>query len=266
MSPGEPLLRWAASAGGHALPLYFLLLTLLLCASVFGGRAFQRTSPPMGPRLAIGGTVMALGALVFVALATQLGTGTLLDLSDQAFTDALRASVQRPTLQVFGLLTHLGDRGTLIGLGFVVAIALFAAGRRGLAAGWVLAMAGNGVLNPALKQVFGRSRPLHPDGGLFEPGYSFPSGHSSGAVVACGMLAYLALRLLPPRWHVPAAALAVALAFTVGASRVFLRVHFASDVLAGFASGAFWLALCVTGIEWMRRIRTPAQPRQASST
>ena len=250
MTPGAPLLQWAAWAGAYALPLYFVLLALLLGASVVGGRALQRASLPPGRRLAIGVAVMTLGAALFIALATQLGTGTLLDLGDQALSDAVRTSVQPPTLQVFGALTHLGDRSTLIGLGIVVAIALFAAGRRGLAAGWGLAMAGNGVLNPALKQVFGRARPLHPDGGLFEPGYSFPSGHSSGAVVACGMLAYLALRLLPPRWHLRALILAVAVAFTVGASRVFLRVHFASDVVAGFASGAFWLALCVTGIEW----------------
>lgn len=110
-------------------------------------------------------------------------------------------------------------------------------------------MAGNGALNIALKQVFGRIRPTHLEGFGLAQGFSFPSGHSSGSVVAYGMLAYLALRLLPARWHLPALMAAVALAFTVAVSRVFLRVHFASDVAAGIASGATWLAVCITSIE-----------------
>lgn len=83
-------------------------------------------------------------------------------------------------------------------------------------------------------------------------GFSFPSGHSSGSVVAYGMLAYLSLRLLPVRWHLPSLLAMVALALTVGASRLFLGVHFASDVMAGFASGIAWLALCITSIEYIR--------------
>ncbi len=100
----------------------------------------------------------------------------------------------------------------------------------------MLAIAGNGILNQSLKQLIGRIRPLNPEGALLVQGLSFPSGHSSGAVVAYGMLAYLALRLLPKAWHLPV--LVAALAFTVGISRVVLRVHFASDVAAGFASGS----------------------------
>ena len=125
----------------------------------------------------------------------------------------------------------------------------------------MLAIAGNGLLNTGLKQSFGRLRPAHLQGYLAEPGLSFPSGHSSGAVVAYGMAAYLALHLLPARWHLPAMLLAVALAFNIGASRLVLQVHFASDVLAGFASGSAWLALCITGLAAARQAGlTPAAP------
>jgi undecaprenyl-diphosphatase len=66
------------------------------------------------------------------------------------------------------------------------------------------------------------------------------------------MLAYLALRMLPKAWHLPAQIAALALALMVGISRVVLRVHFASDVAAGFASGSAWLALCINSAELVR--------------
>ena len=100
-------------------------------------------------------------------------------------------------------------------------------------------------------------RLLHSAEGASAYGFSFPNGHSSGTVVAFGMLAYLGLRLLPPRWHLP-----VLLAFSVGASRIILRVHYASDVAAGFASGTAWLAACATRSEFGRRLRHRAARTQ----
>ena len=254
------LARWA---GQHAWALFLGLTALWLAASLVGGWLFQRyavlvrqghISPGVfrGLHIAAGGTVMVLGAAVFAEVAGELGATNPLGQADQAFTDALSASVPRAALHLFAAVTHLGDTATLTGLGAVVAVALVLAGRRWLALGWVAALAGNGLLNQTLKQIFGRVRPLRADDLVLEPGFSFPSGHSSGSVVAYGMLAYLAFRLLPPRWHLPALLAALTLAFTVGASRVFLRVHFVSDVLAGFASGLAWLALCVTSIELIR--------------
>ena len=66
------------------------------------------------------------------------------------------------------------------------------------------------------------------------------------------------LRSLPARWQLPAVLLAAAAAFSIGCSRVFLRVHHASDVVAGFASGGAWLTVCIASVEatrWYRRTR-----------
>ncbi len=205
--------------------------------------------------MAVGVAVILIGVGVFTRLAGQLAAEAEPVAADHAFTDAVRATVPQPAVQIFAAFTHMGDATTLTGLCVAVAITLVARSRQWLALGWVVAVAGNGLLNRTLKQTFGRVRPLNPDGLVLEPGFSFPSGHSSGSVVAYGMLAYLALRLLPARWHLTALVASVALAFTVGASRVFLGVHFASDVIAGFASGSAWLALCVTGIELLRGYR-----------
>ena len=257
----ELLVQGAFWAGQHALTLFCALLALLLAMTWAGWRLLrtQRSpksdSPPRGLNLrtALGLATVLLGAGFFILLAGQLNGGPELRRADQVFADALRARVPPAALPVFALLTHLADTAVLTGLGIGVAVALIALRRPGFAVGWVVAVAGNSVLNHSLKQVFARDRPLHTDGLALAEGFSFPSGHSSGAVVAYGMLAYLALELLPPKWHLPALLTAVTIAFSVGASRLFLRVHFASDVLAGFMSGATWLALCIIGIELLRR-------------
>lgn len=169
--------------------------------------------------------------------------------TDQAIADALRTGIPRAVHEVFAALTHLADTATLATLCLGVALALCARRRFALASAWVFAVTGNGLLNIALKSFFARDRPLPVDGVPLVAGFSFPSGHSSGAVVAYGMLAYLGWRLLAPRWQLPALALAGLLAVLVGLSRLVLGVHFASDVIAGFASGTVWLALCIAATE-----------------
>ena len=204
-------------------------------------------------RLTPGLLVIIAGASIFAALASQLGEGQAMRHADQAIADALRTGVPPAVHDVFAALTHLADTATLTALCVAVSLVLGARRHWALAGGWVFAVAGNGLLNTMLKGIFDRDRPLPADGAALVAGFSFPSGHSSGAVVAYGMLAYLVLRLLAPRWHLPALAAAGVLAGVVGLSRLVLGVHFASDVIAGFASGTAWLALCVMGIELTRR-------------
>jgi undecaprenyl-diphosphatase len=266
MTPTTLLEVRATWAGAHALAIFAALLALALSAVWAGCRAMRRAGAGRSPeldrawprgaaRLLAGGSVVVLGSVTLVELAEQLRHGETLAGLDMAFNAALHAHLPAPALQAFGALTHLGDTATLTALCVGIALALVATGRRGMALGWVVAVAGNGLLNQGLKQHYGRVRPLQMAGGVIESGYSFPSGHSSGALVAYGMLACLALRVLPGRWHLTAMMVAVTLAWTVGASRCILGVHFASDVLAGFASGAAWLALCITGMGVGRSMR-----------
>ena len=259
------LVQWAAWAGQHALPLFFVALTLLLAASWmfwwallrYAGPATGARLPPLvvlGLRVATGFAVIVAGAMVFAELADGLDAEEALGRADQAFTDALARHVPPAAVQVFAAVTRLGDPITLTALCVVVATALWAVGRRWLAPAWVLTLVGGAALNVALKLVFARIRPIH-DGLVLADGYSFPSGHSSGSVITYGMLAYLAMRIAPRRWHVPVAIAVSALAVTIGASRMFLRVHYPSDVIAGFALGAAWLAVCIVSIELTRWVR-----------
>jgi len=258
--------RWVAVAdavGRHALPIFLALLFALLAMTAAAAWAVQRsplrrvphTRPPVRvllARLAVGFAVVVVCGWAFAEVAEMLGDGRTLGRADQALADVLQVSVPLFALQFFAVLTHLGDPVILTAVCIVVGIGLLLRQQHALAVGWVVAVAGNGVLNQVLKQVFARARPVHDTALAQAQGFSFPSGHTSGSVVVFGMLAYLAMRLLPERWIVPVGLTAVALAYSVGTSRVFLRVHFASDVIAGFASGAAWLAVCVVSLELTR--------------
>ena len=200
------------------------------------------------------GLLVGAGA-IFAELADGLGGDETMGHFDDAFTAAVQRGTPPSVLHAFAAITRLGDAATLSVIGLLVFFALLWRQGIRLALIWAAAVGGNALLNVSLKSVFARARPVHDGGLVLEQGFSFPSGHASGSVVTYGMLAYLALRLLPARWHLPALLLAAVAAFSIGSSRVFLRVHYPSDVLAGFASGSAWLAMCILGVELARRYR-----------
>ena len=153
--------------GARALPLYLMALPALLLV-VAGLWALVRryavprddsTLPPPAfllVRLAFGFAVVVGGAWLFAELAEQLGDpGDAQRLG--ALDDLLSAAVGRNlpplALQFFANFTHLADTATLSVLGVGVAAALVWRGRRWLALGWVVAVAGNAVLNVTLKGI-----------------------------------------------------------------------------------------------------------------
>ena len=89
---------------------------------------------------------------------------------------------------------------------------------------------------------------------LVETSYSFPSGHAMESFVAYGMLAYLAVLALKT-WEARVAAVcgAALLVVLIGFSRMYLGVHYFSDVIAGYAAGGVWLSALITGAETIRR-------------
>jgi undecaprenyl-diphosphatase len=196
------------------------------------------------------GFVLAAAAWVgFFELADEIGVGESLAEFDEALSAALSEHVSRDTLAAFAVITHLGDFGFLLAFSAFVLGVLMIQRRWLLAAAWAAATASGGLLNQALKAVFERSRPVHEHGLANEVGWSFPSGHASGAMLVYGLLAYLLVRHTPPRSHIPIALLAAALILFVGSSRVILQVHYLSDVLAGYASAAAWVALWIVALE-----------------
>lgn len=204
----------------------------------------------------IAGFVLVLAALsLFFEVADETGLDEDLGRFDDRLAATLRASVGLSALKFFSRVTHLADAPVQTAICITVATVLVLRGRGLLAAVWVAAVAGNGLLNRVLKASFERARPLHEHGWTFEPGWSFPSGHASGAVAVYGMLAYLAIRATPSPWHLPITLSAIAIMLLVGISRVILHVHYFSDVLAGVVSGSAWLIVCIGAAEVLRRPR-----------
>lgn len=141
--------------------------------------------------------------------------------------------------------TALGGATVLILVTAATAMYLLLAGKRHAALFVVIAAGGGQVLSTLFKMGFDRPRPNLVPHGTFVYSASFPSGHAMVSAVT-----YLTLGALLARLHRPRAlkgfflAVAVLLTIVVGISRVYLGVHWPTDVAAGWAAGSVWASAC----------------------
>lgn len=115
---------------------------------------------------------------------------------------------------------------------------------------------GGGILNLQLKSLFERERPSLAEALREASGYSFPSGHAMGAIVVLGAIAYLIWRGTSPwRWRSLGLAVLGSTVLAIAASRIYLGVHWISDIAAGLIAGLLWLTATTTAYETLRRMR-----------
>ena len=145
-----------------------------------------------------------------------------------------------------------------------------------LAAGWLwwkgykrqavlvlITTGGAGLMDVVMKLFFRRNRPDVPWAILHEHSFSFPSGHSVEAFALYGMLLYLLMKEMDRTWEKTLAVLAaLVLAFGIGLSRIYVGVHYPSDVAAGYFVGGVWV-LAVIAADW-RRNRVLAKAEAAA--
>jgi undecaprenyl-diphosphatase len=145
------------------------------------------------------------------------------------------------------LVTALGYYYVVVPLLAVSIVLFYRRGWRLSAVLLAVSTGGSVVLTTVLKGVFQRARPELFDSGYQASFYSFPSGHATVAVGFYGMLTViLAYRLRgSARWAVAVTGLLVVL--LIGFSRLYLGVHYPTDVLAGYLSALLWL-VCVGGV------------------
>ena len=124
-----------------------------------------------------------------------------------------------------------------------------------LAAFVVVTTAGSTLLNALVKLAVDRARPVLDDPVAHAGGLSFPSGHAQSAMVAASVLLLVFLPLLHGAWRWVAVGVAVVFVLAIGFARVTLGVHYVSDVLAGYALGAAWVAAMIAAFNAWRRER-----------
>jgi membrane-associated phospholipid phosphatase len=136
------------------------------------------------------------------------------------------------------LLSWAGSAYSLVPLNALIFAYLVLKRRRGTAAFWLLAVAGAALLNFIAKHAFLRTRPTLWSSISPEITYSFPSGHSMNTMAVVVALTVL---LWNTGWRQVTLATGACFVLLVGLSRMYLGVHYPSDILAGWAASCFWV-------------------------
>jgi undecaprenyl-diphosphatase len=238
---------YAAWAAAHALSLFVALPLVASAVALLFMHCHGRLSG--NGRAVLFAVTAGVCFAVFLTLALAVESRGTVAAFDSALASALSMSMSTSVLWLLSWITYLGDRNVLTVVAVVMTIALLWRGSWQLALFCAIATGLNGALNWLFKHTFERVRPEHDHGYALATGWSFPSGHSSAAMAVYGTACYLMWRFAPPAWRLPCVAFMAALIMAIGLSRILLQVHFASDVVAGFAVSLGWLVLCVAAVE-----------------
>lgn len=222
---------------------------------------------------------------VFLPVVLILAIGSLVSLfAGDAFLDLVESlQKESPVMQRFDARVH-GDAvhyrsetatamftiatiiGTPLGLGvLVVFVSIWAAHKKQYR--WIgylgVTAIGGGILNLLLKGYFERARPALSEALRSAHGYSFPSGHAMGSTVVLLAFSYLAFRSFMT-WRARSLCIAAAITgiIVICASRIYLGVHWISDIAAGVAAGTLWTTTTTTAYETFRRIRRVRNMRE----
>ena len=201
------------------------------------GALFLRT---YGRRLLLLFVGLLLPLWGFAELVDELGEGEGFWF-DEPLLQFARALANSGFDRAFLLFSALGYAWGVVpfDIALVVVLALRRHAREGLFAG--LALAGSALLNIAAKHTYARTRPALWESIAPEATFSFPSAHAMGSMTLAWVCMLLAWRT---RWRWPVTIFAIAFTLLVGLSRIYLGVHYPSDILAGWTAASVWAVGC----------------------
>jgi undecaprenyl-diphosphatase len=210
----------------------------------------------MGLHLTVGLALLLAAAWIFGAIAEDVVTGDTITFVDVRLAHWFHDRATPAFTRAMLVVTHWHSLPGACLTGALLALWFW----RRRAHYWMIvcliAVPGGMLLNVALKHVFQRARPSFDDPLLSLQTYSFPSGHTAAATVFYGLLAcYLVRRVRAWPARVTVVLAAVAMVMLVALSRMYLGVHYLSDVLAAAAEGAAWLAICITAVATLHQRR-----------
>jgi undecaprenyl-diphosphatase len=217
----------------------------------------------LGLQLTLGFIVALIAGIFFKLIADEVFETPGIRGAD-ARAQAIADQIASPGLTYFmRFVTEFGNLWTLAPLSVAIAVLLYSKGSRRRLYTFASIMGGGFLLNVLLKDAFHRARPNLVQ--LIEAhGFSFPSGHSMGSMLFFGGLAYVLFFTAERRsvWRVIAIVACFLASLLIGLSRVYLHVHFLSDVIAGFTAGLGWIGICVSGTESWIRLRDRRRKRR----
>ena len=217
-----------------------------------------RLSPEgyLGLRLTVGATVLIGAGWLFGGVAEDVITGDPLTIVDVDVSQWLHAHATPLLNQWMLAITHLHG---IVAIGtYALLTALYLAWKRDWY--WLLCLSvtvpSGMAVNALTKLAFQRARPTFDDPILALTTYSFPSGHVAGTTLFYGVLAAMLMAKTSSwGWRVFLVFAVFALVSLVALTRMYLGVHYLSDVIAAFAEALAWLALCLTGIHTFAEYR-----------
>ncbi len=174
----------------------------------------------------------------FLALAQFKNSLTTIDLQ----TNSWAVSIQNGSFTTVAIWISYGfDTTSLIAVAFVIAIFLFLKKHVGYAVLLLASMGGDALVVSITKTLIQSPRP--PNGLVYDAEFGFPSGHTAAGVVLCGLLTYFAWQhwMSSTKTKAVSAALFVTVTSVVAFDRIYLNVHWFSDVAGGYLLGFFWL-------------------------
>ena len=206
-------------------------------------------------RIRVGGIVLAAFALwVFAQIADEV-----LEKESYALDTNILLAIRRihTTLldQAMMGITFLGDPSVLFVICLGIGIWLLKQGRRSTAVTLGIAVVGAIGLNVLLKHLFSRARPALWNRIVDVGHYSFPSGHAMVSLVIYGLIGYILATKFTQHQKIIFSC-TVILILAIGFSRLYLGVHWPTDVAAGYAAGFVWLVACIMSLRVWRKYRS----------
>ena len=191
--------------------------------------------------------LVALLLWAFAAIADAVSEKSILATMDVTVTAWLQSHGTEAGEAVFSWISWLG--APVLTVAVVALTVRYASQRDWRRAATIAAASGGGaILNIALKALFHRGRPEFASEFVSGTSWSFPSGHAMNSMIGYGTMAYFLLERTKTTSRRVAVIVATCVIIAmIGFSRVYLGVHYLSDVVAGFLAGAVWLLVCLVG-------------------
>ncbi len=155
-------------------------------------------------------------------------------------------------VRLLSILTELGSGPAVVGISALACLFFWHRGYQAYAVGLLVSVGGSIATSELVKRIVERARPPVEWHAVVETGFSFTSNHAAASAALYGFLAFASLRLAPRQWRMPLASVCGAIILAVGFSRIYLGVHYPSDVLAGYALGAFFAWVGTRAVEKFR--------------